>query len=156
MLNQSMQVPNEFYWAVWALITDSVTICWNKKQPDFVQKIPKIQLQQIYLNSVHFKNSSNITKHQDYFCKKNCRQNLSKIAQPGHTDHRYRWAIPFPRVGENVQVILKVYCGRPYSICRPLVRETTALTNSAELTKQLMTQKGVKNWWRKIKALKID
>ena len=57
-------------------------------------KLPKMQPQQFLLNGGFVQNCPNviITKYLGYFCNKTCCQELSKIAQSGHTD----WATATP------------------------------------------------------------
>ena len=75
------------------LSTTSVTKCWNKMQQNcpkskvaqLLQKHPKISQSSFYLKSDIFQNSPKIVNYLGYYCRKMCHQDLSKIAQSGHT-----------------------------------------------------------------------
>ena len=61
----------------------SVTRCWNTKQHDF---FPKSSQTRFCLKSDIFHNIQIVPNLLGYFCKKNCYQDVPKIAQSGHAE----------------------------------------------------------------------
>ena len=64
----------------------SVTRCWSKKQPIFLQKLPKKYPHKFNIKMQFFTIALNVAKYLGYFSKELFSQELSKIAQSGHTD----------------------------------------------------------------------
>ena len=63
----------------------SVTRCWSKKQPNFSKSCPKCSQCSFYIRVTIFEIAQNVANHFGLFCFKFCCQELSKIAQSGHT-----------------------------------------------------------------------
>ena len=66
--------------------TTSVTRCWNKRSPNFTISSLKSN-HSLYWKGMFFKVPQKVNKYLCNFSEKLCQQNLSKIAQSGHTVH---------------------------------------------------------------------
>ena len=64
--------------------TTSVTRCWNKRSPNFTISSLKSN-HSLYWKGMFFKVPQKVNKYLCNFSEKLCQQNLSKIAQSGHT-----------------------------------------------------------------------
>ena len=56
-----------------------------KCSPKVSKSFPKCNYSSLYKKSDVFKTAQTVSKHLGYFCKKNCHQELSKIAQSAYT-----------------------------------------------------------------------
>ena len=66
-------------------VPTSVTICWGKKLPKCFHKLPKKYPSQFLHQIIYYKIAQKSTIFLGYFCEQISYQELSKIAQSGHT-----------------------------------------------------------------------
>ena len=67
---------------------------WIQSCPNLSKSCPKSSHSSFYLKIASFKITWKVSNYFGYFCKKICRQELSKIAQSGHTgpsSNRFKW-----------------------------------------------------------------
>ena len=68
------------------LLPVSLTRCWNKSCPNVSNSCPISNHSSLNSKSEIFNIAQRVSKYLRYFCKKICCQELSKMAQSGHTE----------------------------------------------------------------------